>query len=179
MFENDILIEKNITDIKDLSDNDIQFLRLLTDIKKLSPAIKRKVGAIIGYSQGEEDWVISQGFNHMLNGLSTSSCEDEKGETYDCVIHSEESAIIDFLQKKHTLKYFSHDKIAIYVTYSPCMNCSKLIVQAGIKNLFYIQRHKSNFHIGDMCPLQFLIEAGVTVNKVDDNLFQQIITARK
>lgn len=177
-----ILSERIISDLSELTDNDIKHLRDLVTVKNRSTANKRKVGAIIGYSDFDDDYSITTGYNKMFDNLKTSECENNEGETYECVIHAEEEAIIEYLQLKHTIKYFNQEKLALYVTYSPCMNCCKLIAHSGIKKIFYIQKHAVNFDKApdnQYSPMQFLLEKGISVNRISEELYNFIIAARK
>lgn len=132
---------------------------------KKSTAKKRQVGAIIFDYTNEE--IISTGHNRMAHEIS--ECENEKGESFDYVIHAEEDAIMKMLTSTKYDKYDTSIK-ELYITYSPCYNCCKLIVQAGIKSVIYSEKHKSNFTEpsveGGLSPEQFLIACGVKVEQI-------------
>lgn len=115
------------------------FIDIALKIAKKSPANKRKVGALIINSDTGE--LLATGNNRMFDTCS-KSCENSKGESFDYVIHAEEDAIIDYLKNyKHKIPVNK----TIYVTYSPCINCCKLIVLAGIARVVYSSEHPKNF----------------------------------
>lgn len=95
--------------------------------------------------------IISDGYNGTPSGFE-NVCEDEEGYTKWYVLHSEANAITKVAASNH-----SCDGGTLYLTLSPCKDCSKLIHQAGIKRLVYIERYK------DTSGLEFLEKAGVEV----------------
>ena len=111
--------------MKTLKQFDLGMLNLAFDQAKKSPANKRKVGTVIVDMSTES--VIASGYNKMFENLWQASCENEDGESYECVMHAEESAIIQLLHNKNFTETFSKRRKVLYATYSPCMNCCKLI----------------------------------------------------
>lgn len=158
-----------------LSQNDKFYLSLLRNIASNSIAVKRKVGAIIGIPDDEfEPKIMTTGYNRMSKLSVVKSCEDENGRTFDSVFHAEEIAITSALKEynQNTLS-----KSTIYCTYSPCINCCKLIVLSGIKRLIYIDKHKVNFHTyGELnvCCQNYLRENGVTIIRVNEENWEVI-----
>lgn len=126
--------------------------------KNKSPAIKRKVGAIVINKNG----IIVDGHNYSC---AQQSCENTNNETFNTVIHAEENAIMYALKNGLSL-----DDGEIYCTYSPCYTCSRLIIQSGITKLFFIDEHPKNFREpeikDDTSTLDMLKHNGVDVYKI-------------
>lgn len=148
----------------DLNAFDISMLKRAFEESENSVAQKRKVGAIIVSMGIGAALIIAKDHNRMFENLKDryDGCENADGESYECVIHAEEGAITQFLYNKSA----DLDK-TIYVTYSPCMNCCKLIASAGIKRVVYCEEHKKNFVTAEVnngfSPKQFLFEMGIEV----------------
>ena len=117
----------------------------------LSCCSRKKVGAIIV----KDGMIISDGFNGTPKGF-LNDCEDAKGDTYWYVLHAEANAILKVAKSSQ-----STDGATLYVTYSPCKDCSKLIVQSGIKRVIYGEEYR------DIAGLAILREAGVDILKLD------------
>lgn len=152
-----------------LSKNDKFYLSLLFGIASNSTAVKRKVGALIGNANDTfEPNILSTGFNKMSIHLAPK-CEDTNHNSYASVFHAEEVAIVNGL-KIYSDKMISES--TIYCTYSPCINCCKLIVLSGIKRLIYIDKHAVNFDTcGELnvCCEDYLLACGVTVIRTNTN----------
>ena len=103
-------------------------MEIAHDISKLSNAQRKKVGCVIV----KEGAIISNGFNGTPAGWFTNLCEDENGITKPEVLHAESNAIAK--TAKSTLSCEGAD---LFVTLSPCFECAKLIIQAGISKVFY------------------------------------------
>jgi dCMP deaminase len=99
--------------------------------------------------------IISDGYNGTAAGQE-NSCEMENGETKWSVIHGEANAILKCARHGQ-----SCDGATLYQTHSPCKDCSKLILQSGIKKLVYVEEYK------DITGLEFLREAGIEIVKYD------------
>jgi dCMP deaminase len=99
--------------------------------------------------------IISDGFNGTPKGFP-NDCEDANGNTYWYVLHAEANAILKVAKSSQ-----STDGATLYVTYSPCKDCSKLIVQSGIKRVIYGEEYR------DVAGLVILREAGVDILKLD------------
>jgi dCMP deaminase len=118
-----------------------------TRVAELSHAKRLHVGAVIV----KDDSVISYGYNGMPSGWD-NDCEDENGLTKPEVLHAESNAISK-LAKSHS----SGKDSELFVTHSPCMECAKLIHQAGIKSVYYKEQYRSTD------GLEFLKKSGVNV----------------
>ena len=105
------------------------YLGIAQTIATLSRCENAKVGAIIVKDKN----IISYGYNGTPSGFC-NQCEDENSITYDHVIHAETNAI---------LKAGINSKGAdLFLTLSPCVNCCKLIKQAGIRHVFFLQEYR-------------------------------------
>lgn len=168
--------EKISVEEKELRLLDKTMLNKAFEISKLSPANKRKVGAIIVDMEIGSEFIIEQGWNRMFEKLD-ESCENTEGKSYECVIHAEEDAITKMFKKKN-YRYIKDHRKTIYVTYSPCMNCCKLIAHSGIERLVFANEHKTNFVtpeiINGFSPFQFLIDMGVSVTKYDNYSLEEV-----
>ena len=170
---------------KTLRNFDLLMLNEAFEVAKKSLAEKRKVGAVIVDLASES--IISKGHNKMFGELNFSLCENHLGESYECVIHAEELAIINMFKLPNYSESISKHVKTIYCTYSPCMNCCKMIAHAGIKRLVYCEEHKTNFVSSEIengySPLEFLQEMGIEVVKYNKaticNTFVSPIKPRK
>ena len=169
---------------KDLNLFDKRMLRIAYEESEKSTANKRKVGAIIvnmeiGQELVIQELVISVGHNKMFKTLEDKKycCENSEGKSYECVIHAEESAIMDMFIERGNI-YQTCEK-TIYVTYSPCMNCAKLIVKAGINRVVYCEKHEKNFEntniLNGFSPKGFLLAMGVELVQYPniDDIYKQ------
>jgi dCMP deaminase len=126
-----------------LSQEELLFYKdLVLDVKENSLAKKRKVGSIILY-----DKYVYAGFNFPLTG---TTCESELNpyETYEHVVHAEENAIFNMYASnvwKLSLKNRDDGKLIMFNTFTPCYNCCRLIIQAQINVLIYIDSHTKNW----------------------------------
>lgn len=112
---------------------------------KLSHCKRKQVGAIIV----KDRMIISDGYNGTPSGFE-NYCEDEEGYTKWYVLHAEANAIL-----KVAASTQSCTGATLYITLSPCQQCSKLIHQAGIKRVVYAEAYK------DSSGVDFLEKAGV------------------
>ncbi len=127
---------------------------------KLSYAERKKVGSVIV----KDEQVVSFGYNGTPHGFD-NSCEEinygyNEGDDGDEVtkpevLHAESNALAKLA--KSTM---SSDGADLYVTMSPCYQCSKLIIQSGIKNVFYSEEYR------DTAGIELLEKANINVNKV-------------
>ena len=117
---------------------------------KLSYCKRRQVGALIV----KDKMIISDGYNGTPSGFE-NICEDDEGYTKWYVLHAEANAIA-----KVSGSTQSTDGATLYITLSPCKECSKLIHQSGIKRLVYIEQYK------DKSGLDFLNDAGVEIKEI-------------
>lgn len=93
---------------------------------------RRKVGALLV----KDRMIISDGYNGTPSGFE-NICEDENGVTKPYVLHAEANAITK-IARSHN----SSDGATLYVTASPCIECAKLIIQAGIKRVVYGEKYR-------------------------------------
>ncbi|WP_299258399.1 dCMP deaminase family protein [uncultured Aquimarina sp.] len=131
---------------------DKAYLRIAREWGKLSHCERKKVGAVIV----KDRMIISDGFNGTPTGFE-NPCEDEEGYTKWYVLHAEANAISKVASSTQSCKGST-----LYITLSPCKECSKLIHQAGIKRIVYQKGYKDN------SGLLFLEKAGVEIEKISD-----------
>ncbi|TSE08289.1 MULTISPECIES: deoxycytidylate deaminase [Aquimarina] len=131
---------------------DKAYLRIAREWGKLSHCERKKVGAVIV----KDRMIISDGFNGTPTGFE-NPCEDEEGYTKWYVLHAEANAISKVASSTQSCK-----GATLYITLSPCKECSKLIHQAGIKRIVYQIDYKDN------SGLSFLAKAGVEIEKITD-----------
>lgn len=111
---------------------DRRYLRMAAIWAENSYCQRRKVGAIIVKDQ----MIISDGYNGTPSGFE-NVCEDESGATKPYVLHAEANAITKVARSNN-----SSDGATLYVTSSPCMECAKLIIQAGVKRVVYNEQYR-------------------------------------
>lgn len=121
------------------------YLRIAEEWAQLSHCKRKKVGAIIV----KDRMIISDGFNGTPTGFE-NCCEDDEGYTKWYVLHAEANAILKVAKSTQ-----SCNGATLYITLSPCQQCSKLIHQAGIKRVVYSNNYR------DTSGLEFLEKAGV------------------
>ena len=132
---------------KKLNKYDRAYLRIAKEWGQLSYCQRKKVGAIIV----KDRMIISDGYNGTPSGFE-NSCEDPEGLTQWYVLHAEANAILKVASSTQ-----SCEGATLYITLSPCRECSKLIHQSGIKRVVYQDAYK------DASGVDFLIKAGVEV----------------
>ena len=118
---------------------------------KLSYCERRKVGAIIV----KDRMIISDGYNGTPTGYE-NICEDDEGYTKWYVLHAEANAILKVAASTQSCK-----GATLYITLSPCKNCSKLIFQAGIIRVVFSTAYK------DLSGVDFLKKSGIEVSHID------------
>lgn len=112
---------------------------------------RRQVGALIV----KDKMIISDGYNGTPSGMK-NVCEDEDGITKECVLHAEANAITKVAKSSN-----SSDGATLYVTTSPCVECSKLIIQSGIRRVVYANEYRIT------TGLDLLKEVGVVVENIE------------
>ncbi len=130
---------------------DIAYLKMAEEWSKLSHCKRRQVGALIV----KDKMIISDGYNGTPSGFE-NFCEDEKGYTKWYVLHAEANAIA-----KVSSSTQSTNGATLYITLSPCRECSKLIFQSGIIRVVYSKKYK------DLSGIEFLLKAGVKVDFIE------------
>ena len=123
---------------------DIAYLKMAMEWAKLSYCKRRQVGALIV----KDRMIISDGYNGTPTGFE-NVCEDDDNYTKWYVLHAEANAIM-----KVAASTQSSQGATLYITLSPCKECSKLIFQSGIKRVVYYEEYKDNE------GLKFLKKAG-------------------
>lgn len=131
---------------------DKAYLRIAKEWGNLSYCQRKKVGAIIVKNK----MIISDGYNGTPSGFE-NCCEDENDLTKWYVLHAEANAILKVARSTQ-----SCEEATLYITLSPCKDCSKLIHQSGIKRVVYHQEYK------DSSGVDFLRKAGVEVELMED-----------
>lgn len=126
---------------------DKAYLRIAREWGKLSHCHRKQVGALIV----KDRMIISDGYNGTPTGFE-NPCEDDEGYTKWYVLHAEANAILKVAGSTQSCK-----GATLYITLSPCKECSKLIHQAGITRLVYQKEYKDN------SGLVFLEKAGVAL----------------
>ena len=130
---------------------DQAYMKMAQTWGELSHCERRKVGALIV----KDRMIISDGYNGTPSGFE-NECEDENHYTKWYVLHAEANAIL-----KVAASTQSCVGATLYITLSPCRECSKLIHQAGIKRVVYLVGYK------DRSGLDFLEKAGVILTQLD------------
>jgi|TARA_B100001057_G_scaffold127099_1_gene126045 dCMP deaminase len=129
---------------------DLAYLKMARTWGELSHCHRKKVGALIV----KDRMIISDGYNGTPSGFE-NPCEDEENYTKWYVLHAEANAIL-----KVAASTQSCVGATLYLTLSPCRECSKLIHQAGIKRVVYSKKYK------DDSGLIFLKKAGVILDEL-------------
>jgi dCMP deaminase len=130
---------------------DRAYLGMADQWSKLSHCKRKQVGAIIV----KDEMVISDGYNGTPAGFD-NCCEDDGGNTHWYVLHAEANAILKVAKSTNNCK-----GATLYLTLSPCKDCSKLVLQAGITRVVYINSYK------DTEGIDFLQSAGVDTIQID------------
>lgn len=131
---------------------DKAYLRIAAEWSKLSYCKRKQVGAIIV----RDRMIISDGYNGTPSGFE-NCCEDANGLTQWYVLHAEANAILKVAKSTQTC-----ENSTLYITLSPCKECSKLIHQSGIKRVVYQNGYS------DLSGIDFLIKAGIAVTQIED-----------
>ena len=121
---------KNID--KKQADLDLRYIRMARIWAENSYCKRRQVGAIIV----KDKMIISDGYNGTPSGFE-NICEDESGLTKPYVLHAEANAITKIARSGN-----NSDGATLYVTAAPCIECAKLIIQAGIKRVVYSEEYR-------------------------------------
>ena len=131
---------------------DRAYLRMAREWGKLSHCKRKQVGAIIV----KDRMIISDGYNGTPSGFD-NNCEDDEGLTKWYVLHAEANAILKVASSTQSSRGST-----LYITLSPCRECSKLIHQAGIIRVVFQKAYKDN------SGLDFLKKAGVELVHLPD-----------
>ncbi len=131
---------------------DYLYMRMAKTWSENSYCERKQVGAILV----KNNMIISDGYNGTPSGFE-NKCEDDNNVSKPYVLHAEANAITK-IARSHN----SSEGATLYVTTSPCMECSKLIIQAGIKRVVYSEEYRIND------GLEILRRAGIEVLKIED-----------
>lgn len=112
---------------------DMRYLRMASIWAENSYCVRRKVGALIV----KDKMIISDGYNGTPSGFE-NVCEDDEGHTKPYVLHAEANAITKVAKSANNC-----DGSTLYITAAPCIECSKLIIQAGIRRVVYSEDYRS------------------------------------
>jgi len=129
---------------------DKRYLEMARIWAKNSYCERRQVGAIIV----KEKMIISDGYNGTPSGFE-NICEDEDRLTKPYVLHAEANAITKVAKSNN-----SSEDATLYVTTSPCMECSKLIIQSGIKRVVFCDKYHN------IEGLKLLERANIEINHI-------------
>jgi dCMP deaminase len=129
---------------------DTAYLKMALEWAKLSHCNRRQVAALIV----KDRMIISDGYNGTPSGFE-NACEDDDDATKWYVLHAEANAIL-----KTAASTQSCAGATLYITMSPCKDCSKLIYQSGIKRVVYLTSYK------DDSGLRFLKRAGLQLDHI-------------
>ena len=128
-------------------DLDLRYLRMAAIWSENSYCVRRKVGALVV----KEKMIISDGYNGTPAGFE-NVCEDENNVSKPYVMHAEANAITKIARSGN-----NSDGSTLYVTDSPCIECAKLIIQAGIRRVIYGREYRI------MDGIELLRRAGIEV----------------
>jgi dCMP deaminase len=128
------------------------YLKMAETWASLSHCNRKQVGALIV----KDGMIISDGYNGTPSGFD-NCCEDEEGNTHWYVLHAEANAILKVSKSTNSAL-----GATLYLTLSPCKECAKLILQAGITRVVFKNEYK------DDSGINFLKEAGVDVQAIEN-----------
>ena len=131
---------------------DMRYLRMARIWAENSYCRRRQVGAILV----KDKMIISDGFNGTPSGFD-NVCEDATDHTFPYVLHAEANAITKVARSNN-----SSEGATLYVTAAPCIECAKLIIQAGIKRVVFSEFYR----LAD--GLELLQRAGIECVMLDD-----------
>ncbi|MEG1564928.1 MAG: deaminase [Bacteroides sp.] len=134
---------------------DKRYIRMACIWSENSYCQRRQVGALIVKDQ----MIISDGYNGTPSGFE-NVCEDDHNVTKPYVLHAEANAITKIARSNN-----SSDQATLYVTASPCIECAKLIIQAGIKRVVYSEHYRLEDGVA------LLKRAGIEVLYIDPTAF--------
>lgn len=129
---------------------DDYFKEIVTITAKRSSCSRLNVGCLLV----KDNRIISQGYNGHLPGLPHESIMENGHEI--ATIHAEQNALVDCAKRGA-----SCDECTAYITHYPCLNCTKLLLAAGIKTIKYIDDYRNNENVASFCD-----KMSVTINKI-------------
>ena len=128
---------------------DVAYMKMAKTWAELSHCKKKQVGAIIV----KDKQIISDGYNGTVSGMD-NNCENCNGKTHWHVLHAEANAILKLAKSTNSSK-----GATLYITLSPCIDCTKLIIQAGIQRVIYNEQYK------DTTGIEFLKQNNIIVEQ--------------
>lgn len=131
---------------------DLRYIQMARIWAKNSYCKRRQVGALLV----KDRMIISDGYNGTPAGFE-NECEDENGDSKPHVLHAEANAITKVAKSNN-----SSEGSTLYITDSPCMDCAKLIIQAGISRVVY----GDDYRMTD--GIKLLEKAGIEIVKISD-----------
>ncbi len=131
---------------------DLRYLKMAKIWAENSYCIRKKVGALLV----KDKMIISDGYNGTPEGFE-NICEDDNDTTKPYVLHAEANAITKVAKSNNS----SQDS-TLYVTTSPCIECSKLIIQSGIKRVVFCEKYR------DTSGLELLEKAGIILTHIPE-----------
>lgn len=145
--------ESNNQNRPTLSKFDDKYIKMARIWAENSYCERRKVGALLV----KDRMIISDGYNGTPSGFE-NICEDENNKTKSYVLHAEANAITKVSQSNN-----SSLGSTLYITASPCLECAKLIIQAGIIRVVYADAYRSDDGI------ELLRKANIEIVKIENN----------
>lgn len=130
---------------------DTRYMRMATIWAENSYCKRRQVGALLV----KDKMIISDGYNGTPSGFD-NNCEDENNSSFPYVLHAEANAITKVARSNN-----SSNGATLYVTASPCIECAKLIIQAGIKRVVYGEQYRL------LDGVDLLRKAGIDVSQIE------------
>ena len=130
---------------------DRAYLRMASEWATLSHCTRKQVGALIV----RNGMIISDGYNGTPSGYP-NACEDDAGSTHWYVLHAEANAITKVARSNN-----SAENGTLYITLSPCKDCAKMILQAGITRVVFSLAYK------DLSGVDFLQQSGIEVVQIE------------
>ena len=131
---------------------DLRYLKMAKVWAENSYCIRKKVGALLV----KDKMIISDGYNGTPEGFE-NICEDDNDTTKPYVLHAEANAITKVAKSNN-----SSQGSTLYVTTSPCIECSKLIIQSGIKRVVFCEKYR------DTSGLELLERANIILTHIPD-----------
>ena len=135
---------------------DLRYLRMAQIWAENSYCKRRQVGALVVKNQ----MIISDGYNGTPSGFD-NVCEDDTNTTFPYVLHAEANAITKLARSSN-----NSDGSTLYVTDAPCIECAKLIIQAGIKRVVYAKEYRLTDGI------DLLKQAGIEVDFINNDIYE-------
>jgi dCMP deaminase len=125
------------------------FIRVASEVSDLSYCKRNKVGAILVV----ENRILSIGYNGTPSGME-NECEDDCGNTKKIVMHAESNCLMHLCKSSQSSK-----DSTMYITLSPCIECAKLIYQAGVKKVVYLDKYRN------IEGIEFLKNVGIEIKQ--------------